>query len=69
MMKVTAKATFVHGSTTFKRGATAEVSETAGKALLNAGLVREATKAEEKPAPKAAAPAAKATATKADAKE
>lgn len=61
-MKIIAKATFVHGNTTFKRGATADVSETAGKQLLNAGLVREATKADEKPAPKAV------TATKAAAK-
>ena len=71
MMKVTTKATFVHGSTTFKRGATVEVSETTGKALLSAGLVREATKADEKPAATPAAkPAPKATAaTKADGKE
>lgn len=46
-MKVTAKASFIHGPITFKRGATVEVSDITGKALLNAGLVREATEKKE----------------------
>lgn len=62
-MKIIAKGTFIHGSTQFKRGSTVEVSQATGKALLDAGLVREATKADEKTAPKAAA--AKAPANKA----
>ncbi|TCU97312.1 DUF7302 family protein [Paracandidimonas soli] len=65
-MKITAKATFVHGSTTFKRGATAEVSEATGQALLNAGLVREASKADEKPASKPATKPATKPTTKPD---
>lgn len=47
-MKVTAKTSFIHGSVTFKRGDTAEVSNTTGDALIKAGLVQEA-KAVDKP--------------------
>lgn len=42
-MRVTAKTTFIHGSTAFKRGDTVEVSESTGGALLKAGLVSEAS--------------------------
>lgn len=49
-MKIKAKGSFIHGSIAFKRGAVAEVSEPTGKALVQAGLVEEAGKDDEKPA-------------------
>lgn len=63
-MDITAKSSFVHGSVTFKRGATAEVSDITGKALVSAGLVTETAKAQETAAPKASGASATRTARK-----
>lgn len=49
-MKIKAKGSFIHGSIAFKRGAVAEVSEPTGKALIQAGLAKEATESDEKSA-------------------
>lgn len=61
-MKVTAKATLVHGTKHIKRGETVDMAAATAESLMKSGVVREATKADEKPA-------AKVTATKAEAKE
>ncbi|MVW72139.1 hypothetical protein [Bordetella sp. 15P40C-2] len=63
-MDITAKSSFVHGSVTFKRGATAEVSDITGKALISAGLVTETAKATDKPAPKGSGTPAPKTSAK-----
>lgn len=54
-MKIKAKASFIHGSTSFKRGATAEVTAPTAEGLIRSGLAvpADAPKA-DKPEPKAA---------------
>lgn len=73
-MKVTARATFIHGQYRLRRGETADLPAATAKDLLNAGLVREpedgatpkvAATQEAKPQQKQAAKSTKAT----DAKE
>lgn len=65
-MKVTAKATFIHGTQHIKRGETVDMAAATAESLMKSGVVREATKADEKSAPKVTAKPATA---KADAKE
>lgn len=67
-MKVTAKATFVHGSRNMKRGETADLPAATAKELIDAGLAREAGE-KEAPTPANKMAEKPANKAKADAKE